>query len=102
MLFIKNIPLLYRRLKHLDSTGRFRDSFYYSNLMYGLLTRIAEMLGGKTWEALVKEHIFDPLGMTSSNFATTADPEKLELAKGYIDIYGELKEAPWEFSRCVA
>ncbi|XP_048733367.2 uncharacterized protein LOC125649702 [Ostrea edulis] len=90
---------LVQRMKHLDGTGRFRDSFYYSNLMYGLLTRIAEMLGGKTWEALVKEHIFDPLNMTSSNFATTADPEKVELAKGYIDHYGELKEVPWEFSR---
>lgn len=45
--------------------------------MYGLLTRIAEMIGGKQWEVLVKEHIFDPLDMTSSNFATTADPENL-------------------------
>ncbi|XP_048733368.2 D-alanyl-D-alanine-carboxypeptidase/endopeptidase AmpH-like [Ostrea edulis] len=90
---------LVQRMKHLDGTGRFRDSFYYNNLMFGLLTRITEMLGGKTWEALVKEHIFDPLDMTSSNFATTADPEKLELAKGYVDHNGELKEVPWEFSR---
>ncbi|XP_062608814.1 uncharacterized protein LOC134270598 [Saccostrea cucullata] len=90
---------LIQRLKHLDRTGRFRDSFYYSNLMYGLLTRIAEIIGGKSWEELIKEHIFDPLEMTSSNFATTADPSKLELARGYLDNYGELAEVPWEFSR---
>ncbi|XP_061197400.1 uncharacterized protein LOC133205576 [Saccostrea echinata] len=90
---------LIQRLKHLDRTGRFRDSFFYSNLMYGLLTRVAEMIGGKSWEELIKEHIFDTLEMTSSNFATTADPTKLELAKGYLDNYGELTEVPWEFSR---
>lgn len=83
----------------MENTGRFRDSFYYSNLMYGLLTRIAEMIGGKQWEVLVKEHIFDPLEMTSSNFATTADPEKLELATGYNDDYGDLKKVPWQLSK---
>lgn len=67
--------------------------------MYGLLTRIAEMIGGKQWEVLVKEHIFDPLEMTSSNFATTADPEKLELAIGYNDDYGDLKKVPWQLSK---
>lgn len=90
---------LIQRLKYLENTGRFRDSFYYSNLMYGLLTRIAEMIGGKQWEVLVKEHIFDPLEMTSSNFATTADPEKLELATGYNDDYGDLKKVPWQLSK---
>ena len=79
--------------------GRFRDSFYYSNLMYGLLTRIAEMLGGKKWEELVKEHLFDPIGMTSSSFVTIADPTKLELATGYNDDYGDLKEVPWALSK---
>lgn len=69
--------------------------------MYGLLTRIAEMIGGKQWEVLVKEHIFDPLDMTSSNFATTADPENLELATGYNDDYGELKKVPWQLSKYV-
>nr|XP_022332950.1 uncharacterized protein LOC111130330 [Crassostrea virginica] len=90
---------LIKRLKFLDNTGRFRDSFYYSNLMYGLLTRIAEMLGGKKWEELVKEHLFDPIGMTSSSFVTIADPTKLELATGYNDDYGDLKEVPWALSK---
>ncbi|KAK3098245.1 hypothetical protein FSP39_017595 [Pinctada imbricata] len=87
------------RLKYLSFKGRFRDSFYYSNLMYGVLTHIAEVLGGKTWEELVKEHLFDPLGMTSSTFVTTAKSESLELAHGYFNNYGKMEPVPWELSR---
>lgn len=87
------------RLKFLSPKGGFRTSFYYSNLMYGLITYISELIGGKTWEALVKEEIFDPLDMTSSTFLTSADPGDLDLAVGYQDRYGALFPVPFEFSR---
>ncbi|XP_052099039.1 gigasin-6-like [Mytilus californianus] len=87
------------RLKYLQSKGSFRDSFFYNNLIYGVLTHIAELIGRESWEKLVKTHLFDPIGMNSSSFLTTADFEKIDLAKGYIDYYGNLKPVPFEFSR---
>ncbi|XP_045182178.2 penicillin-binding protein 4-like [Mercenaria mercenaria] len=88
------------RLKFLSPKGGFRTSFYYSNLMYGLVTYISELIGGKSWENLVKEKIFDPLDMTSSTFVTTADLKNLEnFAVGYQDRYGTLVPVPAEFSR---
>ncbi|XP_063435302.1 uncharacterized protein LOC134716321 isoform X2 [Mytilus trossulus] len=87
------------RLKYLQPKGLFRDSFLYNNLIYGALTHLAELIGGDSWENLVKTHLFDPIGMNSSSFLTTADFEKIDLAKGYIEYYGDLKPVPFEFSR---
>ena len=67
--------------------------------MYGLVTYIAELFGGESWETLVKSEIFDPLEMTSSTFSTVADPEKIDLAQGYVDLDGELIPVPFEFSK---
>lgn len=79
--------------------GGFRSSFYYSNLMYGLLTYMSERIGRKTWENLVSELLLEPLGMTSTTFITTADESSLDLAQGYQDRYGSLEPVPFEFSR---
>lgn len=67
--------------------------------MYGLLSYIAEIFGGDKWETLIKRHIFDPLGMTSSTFVTVADPDKIKLAKGYVEYYGDLYPVSFDFTR---
>ena len=88
-------------MQYLKPVGGFRTSYYYSNLMYGLVTYIAEVLGGDSWENLVRSKLFTPLEMTSSNFVTTADPKRLDIAQGYQDEDGELFPVPFEFSRYV-
>lgn len=90
---------LIQRLKHLEFHGEFRDSFYYNNLLYGLLTRIAEIIGKDNWENLVRNNLYGPLGMVSSDFATTVDPSAIDLASGYYDYFGELIPVPFELSR---
>jgi CubicO group peptidase (beta-lactamase class C family) len=57
------------------------------------------LIGGDSWENLVKKHLFDPLDMTSSTFVTTANPKDIAIAAGYIEYYGELHSVPFEFSR---
>lgn len=91
--------IYYRRLKYLKPAGGFRDSYFYSNLMYGLVTYITEQIGGDSWENLVRNHLFTPLGMKSSTFMTEVDPDKIDLAHGYVEYYGELKPVPFNFSR---
>lgn len=62
----------------------FRTSFHYSYMNYALVTYISEKLGGKRWEDLIQEELFQPLGMDSSTFAsiaTTSDFSKV--ATGY-------------------
>ncbi|XP_069137182.1 uncharacterized protein [Argopecten irradians] len=90
---------IYRRFRFLRSRGRFRESFYYSNLMYGVITDIAERIGRKSWEDLVREELLNPIGMSATTFATVADEKKIDLATGYIDFYGEIHPVPFKLSR---
>ena len=60
---------LMRRIKYLEPTYPLRQAWQYNNFMYLVQGMIAEKMFGKSWEALVKEKILDPLGMTTSNFS---------------------------------
>lgn len=86
------------RLKYIEAEKEFRGSYLYSSVLYGVITYLAEIIGGNTWENLVKEHIFDPLGMTSSTFVTTANHRKIHLTTGYDEYFGELRSVSFEFA----
>jgi len=52
--------------------------FVYSNYGYLILGHVVERATGKTWEDLVRQEVFEPLGMTGCGFgptATNAQPE---------------------------
>ncbi|XP_071117791.1 uncharacterized protein [Haliotis cracherodii] len=87
------------RIKYLGSTGEWRGSYIYNNLMYGVVTRIAEILGGDTWENLVQKELYDPLQMTSSSFATTLDFSQNQVAKPYFIKNGAPTPLNVDFSR---
>ena len=46
----------------------FRTKFMYSNYMYVLAGFVAEQMSGKPWERLVRDLLFEPLGMRDSGF----------------------------------
>lgn len=56
------------RLKYLPQAQPFRDVWSYNNFMYMIAGHVAEVIGGKTFEELIKEKIWDPLGMNASIF----------------------------------
>jgi CubicO group peptidase (beta-lactamase class C family) len=43
-------------------------AFHYANTDYIVIGAILEKLGGEPWERLIRDRIFDPLGMTSAGF----------------------------------
>ncbi len=59
------------RSRFLETAGILRDKFEYSNLNYMLAGFIAGQAAGKPWEELMKEKIFEPLGMKSSHFSVS-------------------------------
>jgi CubicO group peptidase (beta-lactamase class C family) len=65
-----------RRLRYLPNSATFRDRYQYNNLMYVTAGYLAGAVAGSTWEDLVRERIFKPLGMTRST-VTVADSVKL-------------------------
>lgn len=75
----------FRRIRFFAPIYKFRVHYLYSNQHFGILTYLAEVLGGKAWEDLIAENIYTPLGMTGSSFMTRADRTKLDVAQGYAD-----------------
>lgn len=67
--------------------------------MYGQAARIAEKIGRKKFEDLITDELFVPIGMTKSGFFTTANESMIELAQGYLDVYGELHPVPFQLSK---
>lgn len=71
------------RLRHLRFSAGFRERFQYNNLMYYALAHVVERVSGRRWEALVRDRIFEPLGMSASNLRPEPPRPELENALGY-------------------
>lgn len=82
-------------LQYLQTNAGLGDVLQYSNQMVMLAGYVAEVLTGKTWEELVKERIWEPLGMAQTN-ATIKELEACpEISKGYVFTGVENMETPY-------
>ena len=72
-----------KRMRHLRLSAGFREKFQYNNLMYYLTAHVVERVTGQRWEDFVRERIFEPLGMTASNFEPEPPRAGQENALGY-------------------
>ena len=55
----------------------------YSNAGFSIAGAMMETLVGKPWEDLMREKIFDPLGMKSAGFRAPATPDKVDQPYGH-------------------
>ena len=67
------------------------SKFSYSNLGYTLAGVILERLSGKTWEELVEEKIFGPMGLTTAGFGPQASLGKVDATLGHFLVDGKPK-----------
>ena len=72
-----------KRLRHLPFSAGFREKFQYNNLMYYVTAHVVERVTGRRWEDFVRQRIFEPLGMTASNFAPEPPRDDQANALGY-------------------
>ncbi len=63
---------LFEKLKYLEPQEPMRETFLYNNLMFAAVGQIIELKSGKRWEDFVRERIFAPLDMNTTNY-TIAD-----------------------------
>ncbi len=61
----------------------FRAGFHYCNVTYLAAGEAAGVAGESTWDEMMVERIFEPLGMTSSTVATSEARKDARLALGY-------------------
>ena len=57
--------------------------FLYSNLGYMIAGAMAERLTGESWETLMEEHLFAPLGITTAGFGPPGTPGAVDQPWGH-------------------
>ena len=72
------------KVKHQRPSAEFRDIYQYNNNMYSILSYLpTALLPSKiSFARYVKQHIFDPLGMTSTTYSSQVAAATGHLADG--------------------
>jgi len=65
--------------------------FAYANMNYVIAGAMIERTAGKTWEELITELIFEPLGLKSAGLGPQATLGRIDATLGHISIDGKLK-----------
>ncbi|MES2496611.1 MAG: serine hydrolase [Pseudomonadota bacterium] len=55
-----------RRLRYIKPATSFRSAYAYDNVLYMVAGQLIEAVTGQSWEAYVKQHVFQPAGMLDS------------------------------------
>lgn len=86
---------LVERLPYLPPTYPLRAKFQYNNLMFLTAGYLAEQVTGKSWEDNVRERIFQPLGMTHSNFSVEDSQKTEDFALPYREDHDKVERIPF-------
>ncbi len=76
---------LSRRMRYVQPNKEFRSATQYNNLVYAMIGHVAERVTGRAWDDLIRERIFQPLGMTNSNTSVRDMVKAPDYATPYID-----------------
>ena len=83
------------RLAHFELTEPFRSKFQYNNMMFMVAGYLIETIDGRPWEEAVRERIFQPLGMASSNFSVLDSQKADDFAPPYDEQEGKVRAIPF-------
>jgi CubicO group peptidase (beta-lactamase class C family) len=86
---------LVRRLAYLPPTADLREKWQYNNMMFLTAGFLVETLTGKTWENSVRALVFDPLGMSRSNFSVLESQKDKDFALPYDERDGKIVKIPF-------
>jgi len=84
-----------RRVRHLKPDSSFRSKFGYQNIMYLAAGEVTARVAKTSWDDFVKERLFLPLGMKSSNTSVAALPPGGNVATPHNKVADTLEPLPW-------
>ncbi|KAF9463775.1 beta-lactamase/transpeptidase-like protein [Collybia nuda] len=90
-----DLPSVVKKLRSLKPSAEFRDPWQYDNMMYMVLAYIPEVLAKMPFARFVKQHIFDPLGMTSTTYSFDVANASGQLADGLTRRNGVVRAYPF-------
>jgi CubicO group peptidase (beta-lactamase class C family) len=83
------------RLAYLQPSAGFREIYQYNNLMYLTAGYLIEVLTGKKWEEVVRDMIFEPLGMSRTNISVVDSQKDKDFAQPYLEREGKIEKVPF-------
>ncbi|MBZ5723420.1 MAG: serine hydrolase [Acidobacteriia bacterium] len=83
-----------RRLRFLPPAASFRSRYAYDNLLYLVAGQLIPAVTGESWDEFVKQRIFAPLGMASTNASTGALLAAEDVAAPHAHAEGKLVALP--------
>jgi CubicO group peptidase (beta-lactamase class C family) len=86
---------LVRSLAYLQPSADLREKWQYNNLMFLTAGFLVETVTGRSWEANVRSLVFEPLGMTRSNFSVADSQKDADFAFPYDERDGKIKKIPF-------
>lgn len=86
---------IFDRMQHLEPSRDFRTNFQYQNLMYMTAGYLAGEVDGTSWESIVRQRIFEPLGMVNSNFVVEESRKTADFALPYEEKEEVVKQIPF-------
>lgn len=88
-------PELVARLEFLEPFADIRERFHYQNLMFLTAGHLVERVTGKSWEENVRERVFEPLGMSRSNFSVDTSQGTDDYSLPYLSDAGKTRRIPF-------
>ena len=80
-----------RRFRYVRPATSFRSRYAYDNVLYMIAGQIVAAVSGKSWDDFIKDRIFTPLGMTTSNTTVAALLNSRDSATPHAKVEGRLK-----------
>jgi CubicO group peptidase (beta-lactamase class C family) len=80
-----------RRFRYVKPATSFRSRYAYDNVLYMIAGQVVAAVTGKSWDDVIKERIFMPLGMSSSNTTVAALTSSRDAATPHAKVEGRLK-----------
>jgi CubicO group peptidase (beta-lactamase class C family) len=84
-----------RRVRYLKPSSSVRSKFGYQNVMYLAAGQIIPAVTGKSWDDFIKERIFTPLGMKSSDTTIRTLKNYPEVAAPHVRVDDKVKAVPY-------
>ena len=84
-----------RRVRFLRPTWSMRSRYGYQNIMYLAAGQAVAKVAGRSWDDVVRERIFVPLGMTATTTSTRPLASLQNVATPHGDIDDTLRILPW-------
>jgi CubicO group peptidase (beta-lactamase class C family) len=84
-----------RRVRYVKPTYSFRAHYGYQNLMYLAAGQITARLLGRSWDDVIRDRIFTPLGMTASNTSVTLLDRLPDVATPHDEIDDTVQAIPY-------